>query len=104
MAMIFPQSIKLEQTQEPDRKVPVRKRRRLAKNRIKIMAAGECNLPKLRIKIERLRGRLNTTDLEDTKKILFLSQKLDRLIVIYQRALLKITTSNSFSGAPRCES
>lgn len=95
--MIFPPSIKIEQTQELDRKIPFRRRRELANNRVKITTVEECNLPRLRIKIEHLRNKLNETNLKDRQKLLFLSRKLDSLILIYQRALIRISISNSFT-------
>ncbi|WP_449240561.1 aspartyl-phosphate phosphatase Spo0E family protein [Desulfoscipio gibsoniae] len=57
------------------------------KNRGKL---EEPNLPKLLMKIEWLRSKLNAMDLADRQKILLLSRKLDKLIAIYQRALFNM--------------
>lgn len=62
------------------------KRKRVKKRKI-FNHVEELNLTRLLIKIERLRYKLNSTNLEDKKRLLFLSQKLDELIVAYQRAL-----------------
>lgn len=61
------------------------------KKRKRFNFGEELNFARLLIKIERLRYKLNSTSLEDRHKLLLLSQKLDKLIVIYQRALLKTT-------------
>lgn len=50
----------------------------------------ELKLPKLLIKIERLRRKLNAMDMTDGQKLLRLSRKLDKLIAIYQRALFEM--------------
>lgn len=65
------------------------KRKKRTKKRKRFNFGEELNLARLLIKIERLRYKLNSTSLEDRQKLLLLSQKLDKLIVIYQRALLK---------------
>lgn len=41
----------------------------------------------LRIKIERLRQHLNKMNYTDRKKLLAMSQRLDKLIVEYQRQI-----------------
>ncbi|TEB04786.1 hypothetical protein Psch_03548 [Pelotomaculum schinkii] len=40
------------------------------------------------IKIENLRYKLNSTSIEDRQRLLLLSQKLDKLILTYQRQMV----------------
>jgi len=43
------------------------------------------DVARLLIKIENLRYKLNSTNIEDRQRLLLLSQKLDKLILTYQR-------------------
>lgn len=63
------------------------KRKKKIKKR-KILEGEDLSLPRILIKIERLRHKMNSTSFDNKQKLLFLSKKLDKLLVVYQRVLL----------------
>jgi len=84
---------KLEFTRNSRKKTYTPKRKARTK-KIKMKNVKKHSLPRLLIKIERMRKKMNSISFDDKQKLLSLSQKLDKFLVVYQRALLKNMMSN----------